>query len=359
MSTTKGSTQEPVQPIKHQPITQRTLAQYLQLSPSTVSLVMNDTPRGRLIPEATRQRIIEAAAKFDYRPDFYAKYLSSKRSYTIAVILPEIRELYAATILAGIDSTLTKEKYLYFTASHHDDKTLIREYPRRFLERAAEGFLSINTTFPAQPGRPWIAIGNHAKVDGVPRFAIDNFRGGAMAVEHLYELGHRRLAVIKGPPWRRAATERWRGIQTAARERGLTLDERIIGELHSGNSPTEISAPQEGYLCAKELLGKGVRFTGLITFNDVTAIGAMRAIRDEGLRTPEDISVIGFDDIASAGYISPTLTTFMQPLEELGAMAAAHLLGHIEGREELTHEELVEPRLVRRESTRAIAPSEA
>ncbi len=354
MSTTKGIKQEVVQPI-----TQKTLAKYLQLSPSTVSLVMNDTPRGRLIPEATRQRIIAAAAKFDYRPDFYSKYLNSKRSFTIAVILPEIRELYAATILAGIDSTLTKEKYLYFTASHHDDKDLIREYPRRFLERAAEGFLSINTTFPALPGRPWIAIGNHAKVEGVPRFAIDNFRGGEMAVKHLYDLGHRRIAVIKGPPLRRSATERWRGIQAAAREYGLTLDKRLIGELHSGNTPTEISAPQEGYLCAQQLLGQGVRFTGLITFNDVTAIGAMRAVRDAGLETPKDISVIGFDDIASAGYISPTLTTFMQPLEELGALAAAHLIANIEGREELTHEELVEPRLIQRESTRAIPASEA
>jgi DNA-binding LacI/PurR family transcriptional regulator len=342
----------------NQPITQKMLAEYLQLSPSTVSLVMNDTARGRLIPEATRQRIITAAAKFDYRPDFYAKYLNSKRSYTIAVILPEIRELYAATILAGIDSTLTKEKYLYFTASHHDDPDLIREYPRRFLERAAEGFISINTTFPALPGRPWIAIGNHAKVAGVPRITINNFHGGEMALKHLAEMGHRRIAVIKGPPWRWAATERWRGIRAAAREYGIVFDERLIGELRSGNSPAEISAPQEGYLCAKELVKSGASFTGLITFNDVTAIGAIQALREGGIETPKDVSVIGFDDIASAGYLRPTLTTFLQPLEELGGLAAAHLVAHIEGREELTHEKLVEPQLVRRESTRAILPSE-
>jgi DNA-binding LacI/PurR family transcriptional regulator len=348
--------------VKHivkQPITQKALADYLQLSPSTVSLVMNDTRRGKLIPEATRKRILDAAAQFDYRPDFYAKYLNSKRSYTIAVILPEIRELYAATILAGIDSTLTKEKYLYFTASHHDNPDLIREYPRRFLERAAEGFLSINTTFPADPGRPWVAIGNHAKVSGVPRFAIDNFCGGQMAVKHLADLGHRRIAVIKGPPWRRAATERWRGIQASAHELGITLQEELVKELHSGNAPNELSAPQEGYLCAQALLQTGVPFTGLITFNDVTAIGAMRALREANLQTPKDVSVIGFDDIASAGYLSPTLTTFRQPLEELGSLAAAHLVAHIEGREELTHEELVEPVLVQRESTRALLPSEA
>jgi LacI family transcriptional regulator len=341
-------------PEVRRPISQKELAEYLQLSPSTVSLVMNGTRRGQLMPKATRDRILEAAAKFDYRPDFYAKYLNSKRSYTIAVVLPEIRELYAATLLAGIDSTLTREKYLYFTASHHDDPALIREFPRRFLERAAEGFLSINTTFPAQPGRPWVAIGNHPKVEGVPRFAIDNFRGGELAIGHLAELGHRKIAVIRGAPWRRAATERWRGIQSAAQKLGIELDGRLIQELHSDNRPHEVSAPREGYLCARNLIASGVPFTGLITFNDVTAIGAMSALREEGLQTPEHVSVIGFDDIASSAYLSPTLTTFCQPLEELGGLAAAHLVAHIEGREELAQEELVDPKLVRRESTRAV-----
>jgi DNA-binding LacI/PurR family transcriptional regulator len=339
--------------IKH-PISQKALAEYLKLSPSTISLVMNDTVRGRSIPEATRKRILETAAKFDYRPDFYAKYLNSKRSYTIAVILPEIRELYAATLLAGIDSTLTREKYLYFTASHHDDPELIAKYPRRFLERATEGFLSINTTFPALPGRPWIAIGNHAKVEGVPRFAIDNHCGGRLAVEHLVELGHRSIAVIKGPPWRYAATERWRGIQDAAREFKIKLHDKLVGELHSDNRPTEPTTPQEGYLCTRQLLHTGLPFTALIAFNDVAAMGAIHALREAGKTTPQDVSVIGFDDIASAAYLSPTLTTFRQPLEQLGQMAAAHLVAHIEGREELTHEELVQPRLVPRESTRAI-----
>src|SRR6202012_5376451 len=95
------------------PISQKALAEYLKLSPSTVSLVMNDAPRAKLIPEGTRKRIIEAAAKFDYRPDFYAKYLYSKRSFTVAVMLREIREPYASAILAGIDRKLTREKYLY------------------------------------------------------------------------------------------------------------------------------------------------------------------------------------------------------------------------------------------------------
>jgi LacI family transcriptional regulator len=337
------------------PISQKALAEYLNLSPSTVSLVMNDAPRAKLIPEPTRQRILDAAAKFDYRPDFYAKYLYSKRSLTVAVILPEIREAHAAMILAGIDLKLTHERYLYFTANHHGDEKLIREYPRRLLERAVEGFISINTTLASDPGRPWVVIGSQPRVQGVPRFAVNNHKGGEMAMRHLAELGHRRIAVIKGHPWRLAADERWQGIQACAKEFGIMLDEQLVQELHSGNTPREASAPEEGYFCAKQLIKrKKAAFTALIAFNDVTAIGAIRAFREAGLRTPEDISVIGFDDIESAGYLTPTLSTLRQPLQQMGEMAADHLLALIEGRESAVQEALIDPMLIQRESTRKL-----
>ncbi|HEY0306721.1 MAG TPA: LacI family DNA-binding transcriptional regulator [Acidobacteriaceae bacterium] len=336
------------------PISQKALAEYLNLSPSTVSLVMNNAPRAQLIPEPTRQRIRDAAAKFDYRPDFYAKYLYSKRSLTVAVILPEIREAHAAMILAGIDLKLTRERYLYFTANHHGDEKLIREYPRRLLERAVEGFISINTTLATDPGRPWVVIGSQPRVPGVPRFAVNNRKGGEMAMRHLAELGHRRIAIIKGHPWRLAAGERWQGIQECAKEFGIKLDVRLVQELHSGNTPREASAPEEGYFCAAQLIKKKVPFTALITFNDVTAIGAIRAFREAGLRTPEDISVIGFDDIESTGYLTPTLTTLRQPLQQMGELAADHLLTLIEGRESAVHEALIDPTLIQRESTRPL-----
>ncbi|MEO6924936.1 MAG: LacI family DNA-binding transcriptional regulator, partial [Bryocella sp.] len=246
------------------PISQKALAEYLKLSPSTVSLVMNDAPRARLIPEATRRRILDAAAKFDYRPDFYARYLYSKRSFTAAVVLAAIREPYAAAILAGIDRKLTKEKYLYFTANHYGKAELIREYPRRLLERAVEGFLLINTTLAEDTGRPTIMIGSAPKVDGVPRFALNNVRGGALAFEYLAALGHKHIAVIKGQPFRNAAGQRFAGIMKAARAHGLTLDERLVKELHSGNMPREMTMPEEGYKCGVDLLATGVSFSALI-----------------------------------------------------------------------------------------------
>lgn len=341
------------------PISQKALAEYLKLSPSTVSLVMNDAPRAKLIPEATRKRIIEAAAKFDYRPDFYAKYLYSKRSFTVAVMLREIREAYASAILAGIDRKLTREKYLYFTANHYNQEELIREYPRRLLERAVEGFLLINTTPETAPGRPTVMIGSAPKVEGIPRVALNNHRGGSHALEYLARLGHRKFAVIKGHRWRAASGQRFQGTVDCAREHGITIDERLVKELHSGNTPREASMPEEGYTCAMDLLAARVPFTALIAFNDVTAIGAIRAFRSAGLRVPEDISVIGFDDIESAAYLTPSLTTLRQPLEQMGELAAEHLIGMIDDGQPPLSEVLVDPTLIERESTIAISKGHA
>ena len=332
------------------PISQKALAEYLRLSPSTVSLVMNDAPRAKLIPEVTRKRILDAAAKFDYRPDFYARYLYSKRSFTAAVLLPEIREPYAAAILAGIDHKLSREKYLYFTANHYGQEDLIREYPRRLMERAVEGFLLINTTLESDPGRPTVMIGSQPKVEGIPRFALNNDRGGALAVEYLAGLGHTKIAVIKGHPWRGAAAQRFEGIVKAAKAHGIVLDQRLVKELHSGNTPREMTAPEEGFSCGIDLVAAKVPFTALIAFNDVTAIGAIRAFRQAGLRVPEDVSIIGFDDIESGGYLTPSLTTLRQPLEQMGELAAEHLIGIIDNGQPPLAEVLVDPTLIERES---------
>jgi DNA-binding LacI/PurR family transcriptional regulator len=332
------------------PISQKALAEHLGLSPSTVSLVMNNAPRAKLIPEATRRRILDAAAMFDYRPDFYARYLYSKRSFTAAVVLPDIQEPYAALILSGIDRRLTQGKYLYFTAFHYRQEELLSEYPRRLLERAVEGFLLINSTLPMHPGKPTVMIGSPPKVEGIPRFALNNHRGGAQALEYLASLGHRKFAVIKGHPWRDATEQRFGGTTAAARERSIVLDPRLIKQLYSSNTPREMTMPEEGYKCAVDLLAAKVPFTALIAFNDVTAIGAIRAFREAGLRVPEDVSVIGFDDIESAGYLTPSLTTLRQPLQQMGELAAGHLMDMIEAGQQPISEVLIDPTLVERES---------
>ncbi|WP_263372354.1 LacI family DNA-binding transcriptional regulator [Granulicella cerasi] len=335
------------------PISQKALAEYLKLSPSTVSLVMNDAPRAQLIPEATRRRILDAAAEFDYRPDFYARYLYSKRSYTVAVVLPSVGEQWAAAILAGVDRKLNEAGYLYFTANHHGDTKLIHDLPRRLLERAVEGFLFINTDVDSNVGKPAMMIGSQASGDGTPRLALNNRRGGELAFEHLYELGHRKIAVVKGHPWRNAAMDRFEGIQNAASRLGAKIRPELVRELRSGNSPQEPTAHEEGYACAKSLIDSGESFTALICFNDSTALGAMRAFQEQGRKIPDDISIVGFDDVESAAYVMPSLSTLRQPFMEMGEAAAAGLLDLIEGREAPPADRRLDPVLIQRESTRA------
>ena len=345
------SRKKPSESGQPKPLTQKSLAEHLKLSPSTISLVMNNAPRARLIPEATRNRIIEAAREFNYRPDFYAKYLYTRRSYTVAILMPEIREAYAANITAGIDEELDRRYYLYFTANHHGNTTAVDEYASRLIERAAEGFIFINTPVGKETSLPIVCISSQPQPDNVGHVCLNNILGGRLALEHLAQYGHRRIAVIKGHPWRAAAEQRWQGIQEAAQEHGVTLSRDLVAQLKSENRNTQLSAPAEGYEDTKVLLARKKPFTAVIAFNDVTAIGAIHALREAGLRVPEDVAVIGFDDIEGAEYLSPSITTLRQPLATMGRLAAAHLLETIEKPGTEPCRIIVDPVLIPREST--------
>lgn len=332
-------------------MSQKSLAKYLGLSPSTISLVMNKAPLAASIPEATQKRIFEAAKRLNYRPDFYAKYLYSRRSYTVALLLPEIGEGFSAPVISGIDACLVREKYFYFLANHHGQEELIGEYPRLLMERAVEGFILLNTAITKPLGCPAVSIGRQAQAEGIAHVVLDNYRGGWLALEHLAGLGHRRIAVLKGHAWRSATEERWQGIADAAERLAIRLDPDITLQLRSSSKTQEPSVPEEGYELAKKLLRSKTAFTALIAFNDVSAIGAVRAFWDAGLRVPEDISVVGFDDIQAAAYQIPRLTTLRQPLRHMGELAASTLLKMIRSKTSSPKEILVEPELVVREST--------
>ena len=165
-------------------MSQKALAAYLNLSPSTVSLVLNNAPLAAAIPEQTRQRVIEAARQFDYRPNLYAKYLFSKKSYTVAVLLPEIGEGFSSAILGGVDEALVRKHYAFFIANHHGDNQLIREFPRQLAQRAVEGYILINTAVDEPLEAPAVSIGNSPVAGEIVRIRVDHEMGGAMAAEH-------------------------------------------------------------------------------------------------------------------------------------------------------------------------------
>jgi DNA-binding LacI/PurR family transcriptional regulator len=333
------------------PVSLKFLAQHLGLSPTTVSLVLNGSPRAKSIPQATKQRVQEAARTFNYHPNFFARYLSNKRSFTVAVIIPEISEGYGASILSAIEGRLAREGYLHFVASHRWSAQLIEETPQMLMERGVEGFILINMPLEHSLPVPVVNIGGRKKLNSVTNVLLDNRKAGRLALEHLAGLGHKRIAFFKGHPESADTEDRWQGIHDAVARLGIQIDPELTVQLQRRPFPPGPPIPEEGYMYAQKLIARKRPFTALFAFNDISAIGAMGAFRDSGLRIPEDISIVGFDDVQAAAFLNPPLTTVRQPLHHMGDLAARTLLRRIREGQTEPEEILVQPELVIRDST--------
>src|SRR5215472_3509995 len=337
----------------------RMLAEHLELSQTTVSLVLNNSPSARSIPEETRKRVMEAAERLNYRPNYFARSLRQSRSMSVGVLAPDLSEGYFTRVMNGVVQELTAAHYFYFTACHDWKKELIEQYPRMLVERAVDGFLLLNT--PAdqiQVPVPVVAISAHSQVENVTNIVLDHHAAVEQALKHLHGLGHRRIAFMRGPRAIPDSEFRWESIQEVSREIGIKVDAnnviRIDAEGWSMKTGYHPMAPEIGYKPMKALLEKHRDFTAVFCFNDIAAIGAIRALKDAGFSVPQDVSVVGFDDIQSAAFSTPSLTTVRQPLMEMGKRGAQVLLDRIANRDkEYPGEITMEPELVVRESTAA------
>lgn len=330
------------------PVSLKQLAEHLQLSPATVSLVINRSPVADSIPQETKDRVLAAARKYKYRPNFFARSLRSKHSLTIGVIVPEVSEGYSASVMSGIEDHLLQAGYFYFVASHRHRSDLIDEYPRLFLERSVDGLIAVDTPWTQSLSVPVVTVSGHNQVQGVTNIVLDHVRAAEVALKHLSQLGHRNIAFIKGQEFSSDTAVRWANIEKTARRLGLPISPALTSQLE-GDSPS----PDLGYEATRKLLASRKTFTALFAFNDISAIGAIRALREARLRVPEDVSVVGFDDIEGAAYQNPALTTVRQPLRVMGRTAAENLLRRIRrvGSDSHGGEIMVEPRLIIRETT--------
>jgi DNA-binding LacI/PurR family transcriptional regulator len=329
------------------PMSLKKLADHLDLSPATVSLVINRSSVADSIPQDTKDRIFAAARKFKYRPNFFARSLRTQRSFTIGVIVPEVSDGYSASVMSGVEDYLLQEGYFYFVASHRHRADLIDEYPRMFLERSVDGLIAVDTPWHLNLSVPVVTVSGHNDVKGVTNIVLNHQRAAEVALKHLFHLGHRQIAFIKGQEFSSDTEVRWTNIERVAQHLGLTINPRLVTQLE-GDSPS----PQLGYMATKMLLASGEAFSALFSFNDISAMGAIRALREAGRHVPEDVSVVGFDDIQSAAFQNPALTTVRQPLREMGRAAAEILLKRINRPgSELHDKHTVEPQLIIRETT--------
>jgi DNA-binding LacI/PurR family transcriptional regulator len=331
------------------------LAEHLGLSQAAVSFVINRSPAAKSIPHRTQELIRTAARELNYRPNHLARSLRQQRSFTIGVVVPEISEGYAALVMSGIEDYLLDEGYFYFVVSHHHRKELIAEYPLLLEQRAVEGLIAVDTVLSDTVEVPGVAVSGHREVPGVTNIVINHDRAACLALQHLTILGHRRVAFIKGQEFSSDTEIRWEAVCEAAKKFGVEVSEKRIGQLEG-----ESSSPLLGYQVMQKILARGEVFTALFAFNDISAIGAIQALREAGRRVPEDVSVVGFDDIQSAAFQNPGLTTVRQPLREMGKIAGETLLKRITAPAKAPYpkEIIVEPELIVRGSTaRAAKPA--
>jgi DNA-binding LacI/PurR family transcriptional regulator len=329
----------------NKPTSLKKLAQHLGLNPATVSVVLNDVP-GRNIPQATRDRIKAAAKELNYQPSLLARSLRNRRTLTIGILVPELGDGYHTQVISGIGDHLIEAGYFYFTAHHRHRKNLVEEYGQMLINRGAEALITIDTALEHPYSIPVVAVAGHRPIAGVTNVLLDHRFAAELTLSHLHSLGHRSIAFMRGQPFSSDSDERWQHLLQVAREIKIEIDPDLTLQLDR-----DTTSPELGYPTVQRLLSVGKHFSAVVCFNDISAIGAIRALQDLGINVPGDVSVIGFDDIRSACFHNPRLTTIRQPLINMGRIAAQCVLNRLHGTERFREQIVVEPELMVREST--------
>ena len=344
----------------------RDVAKSSGFSPTTVSIVLNNAPLARYIPQTTKKKIEVAAKKLGYRPNLFARSLRSKRSHTVGVMVLDMTDPYCTLILRGIENSLFQSGYLPILTDVHNERVRFERYLEMMLDRRIEGlivlanwlFLDIDLLADLEKSSiPTAIIGCELRTDNVSSVIVDNEVGGQIAIQHLHSLGHRKIAFIRGPKSLSDSSPRWKGVRAFAHAKDLEIDSRSVMELPESRDP--ISSFEAGQKLTEELIRRRRSFTALMAFDDMTAFGAIRALNRAGINVPQQCSVIGFDDVAPASLCTPSLTTVRQPMEAMGSLAVSLVADGInsvlEKREVTAVHRKLAPELVVRDSTQALS----
>jgi LacI family transcriptional regulator len=339
-------------------------------SPSTVSIVLNEAPLSERIAAGTKERIRKTAELLGYRPNASARLLRTHRSQTIGVMIFDLSDPFCTLILRGIETSLQPTSYLPIMMNANNNSKQLGAYLDLLMERRVEGLIVVaNWLFEAEGLQaqlrnrhlPTIVVGRDLSEDTIRSVVVDNRRGGFIAMQHLYELGHRKIACLRGPAKLGDSRLRWEGIRAFCAEHDMRIPRELVRQLPASMDPN--SEFDGGLTLTEQLLHSGVEFTALVAFDDLTALGAVRALSRAGRSVPTDCSVVGFDDVPPAWFSTPDLTTVRQPMEAMGKSAADWVLNELQpakrpagekGLAEMPLLSMAPPVLVERGSTRAL-----
>ncbi|MCL4425620.1 MAG: LacI family transcriptional regulator [Firmicutes bacterium] len=325
-------------------VTIKEVAQRAGVSITTVSRVLNNP--GYSISPATKERVLQAVAELDYRPNALARGLLKKGISAIGLVVPDISNPYYPEVVRGVEDVASRLGYTVILCNTDRDIDKVRRYVRVLLEKRVDGIIFAGGGIEGsdddflRPDLKVVLIGRHGL--DLPSVQVNNVKAAFQATEHLIELGHRRIAAITGPEASTTSLDRLMGYKKALKEYNLPVDGSLI---QKGNF-----RPEAGYQATKNLLSIEERPTAIVTANDQMALGAIRAIREAGLQVPGDISVAGFDDVCVASYFDPPLTTVSVPMYSMG-VRSMEMLARLIANEKEKRRVVLETKLVIRQST--------
>jgi LacI family transcriptional regulator len=319
------------------------------VSYQTVSRVINNSPS---VSSETRKRVLHIIRELDYIPNRAARMLSTRRSHTIQVMTLNVW-ISGSEMLYGMINAAEGRSYQVTVSALHPEN--LRAAIKTADRRLVDGFILVNPMvkvdeallLSVEHAVPLVQIGGSAG-GSVPSVMYDQTLGGRLAAQHFIELGHTRVAEIRGPEGLWDAVGRHEGWVSVLHSNNITADLSVYGDFTARGGYQGINALLE------KGSGKTPPFTALFAANDNTALGAILALREHGLRVPEDVSVIGFDDTLNSAYFSPPLTTIKQDFALLGRLAVEHLLSFIEEPDIPVYQRVIQPQLIIRQSTRKL-----
>jgi LacI family transcriptional regulator len=312
---------------KDEKLTMAAIAELAGVSKPTVSKVMNGQPG---VSAATRKRVERVIAEREYVRNGAARALSAGRVGSVNLVMSEVDSPYFVEIIRGVEETLERAELSMVLTTTHEEERRHRRWMARVIEHGTEGVILVLPDEHAvyveelhRHGIPFAVVDDRGEsLPDVPSVGATNFAGGFAATEYLLSLGHRRIAVIGGQPYK-CTTARLAGYRAALQEAGVRVEPLLM-------QPGSFQA-KAGYASANALLDVPEPPTAIFAGNDLQAMGVYRALYERGLRVPDDMSVVGFDDVPLVALLTPALTTVRQPVREMGALATRMLLRIVAG----------------------------
>lgn len=323
------------------------IAKLAGVSKTTISRVLNNKPD--VNPE-TKNMIKQIIAKYDYQPNAFAKAINLRKSHNVGLIIPYEADYiftnpFYVEVMRGVSSQVDKMGYYLLVCYPHN-----QNYMQIYKQKRVDGFILLS---PGSYHRniiealieekvPFVATAKIPSIDNMTYVDVDNYYGATLVLEHLISLGHQKIGFI-GKPKLSSSQDRLSGYINMLKKYDIPYNEGLV-------VTAETSSIKGGYKAMSEIMGKDVKPTAVFITNDLLAVGAMKAVQEKGLKIPDDISVVGFDDIPLSEYNNPPLTTVRQPAFQKGVEATKMLIQYLEKNKALKSKEL-DVELIIRKST--------